>query len=82
MEEIELGITIKEKLKYLYNILYRWLLEKPWFNFVLSSNPDEYLKTLKRIILARSNWNDSKEKDKNDNPMDIDCLRKRKRNPN
>jgi len=48
----------------------------------LSSNPDEYLKTLKRIILARSNWNDSKEKDKNDNPMDIDCLRKRKRNPN
>jgi len=54
MEEIELGITIKEKLKYLYNILYRWLLEKPWFNFVLSSNPDEFLENHKKIILTKS----------------------------
>jgi len=50
----------------------------------LNSDPDEYLETLKRIISARSyveNWDDNKEKDENDDPMDLDYLSKRKRTP-
>jgi len=82
MEEIDLGITNKEKLKYLYNILtndYKNIVQ-----FDLNSDADEYLETLKRIISARSyveNWDDTKEKDEDDDPMDLDYLSKRKRTP-
>jgi len=80
MEEVDLGITNKEKLKYLYNILtddYKNIVQ-----FDLNSDADEYLDTLKRIISARSyveNWDDIKEKDEDDDPMDLDYLSKRKR---
>ena len=50
----------------------------------MNSNPDEYLETLKRIISTRSyvkNWDDTKEKDEDDDPMDLDYLSKRKRIP-
>ena len=50
----------------------------------MNGSLDEYLETLKRIILTRSyveNWDDSKEKDEDDDPMDINCLSKRKRTP-
>jgi len=63
IEEIELAIANKEKLKYLYNILtddYNNI-----FQFDLNSNLNEYLETLKIIILARTyveNWKESKKK--------------------
>jgi len=44
MEETELGITSKEKLNYLYNILINDY--KNIFHFNLNSNPDEYLEAL------------------------------------
>ncbi|KAG4087976.1 hypothetical protein H8356DRAFT_1433173 [Neocallimastix lanati (nom. inval.)] len=78
----DMNITNKEKLKYLYNILTDYF--KNIVQFVLNGSLDEYLETLKRIILTRSyveNWDDSKEKDEDDDPMDINCLSKRKRTP-
>jgi len=51
MEEIELGITNKEKLN-----IYITFFQNNYKNIVrfdLNSNPDEYLETLKIIILSR-----------------------------
>jgi len=87
MEEIEWGITSKEKLKNIYTTFFIGH-DKNIVQFDLKRNQDKYLEILKRIILTRSfvveNWVDSEEKDDDDDDddsLDIDYLSKRKRTP-